>query len=222
MSRNDGGEAGVANPAFFTPPPEGATARWPFLPRFVLLNAGLVVYGLALAAMIRADVGLAPWDAFHYGLARTFPFLKIGQASIVVGLVCQLIAYFALRMPIGIGSVSNMILIGIYIDLFLPWLPSPGSPFLAWCLFLSGILVSGIATGTYIASRFGAGPRDSLALGLSGRFGWPIKQVRTGIELTVLLSGFLLGANIGWGTLAFALLMGPAMSLGMSLYGLRR
>jgi hypothetical protein len=197
-------------------------AHWPFFPRFLLLNVGLLLYGIALAAMIRADVGLAPWDALHRGLALVMPGLKIGQASILVGVVCQGVAYAALKMPVGLGSVFNMVFIGLYIDAFMPLLPHPATPLIAWVLFLLGILFTGIATGTYIASRFGAGPRDSLVIGINRRTHWPVKYIRSVIELAVLCIGFLLGAKVGLGTLVFALLVGPAMSLGMGLYGLKR
>jgi uncharacterized membrane protein YczE len=115
-----------------------------------------------------------------------------------------------------------MALIGVYIDLFLPRLPRPLWLWTAWPQFLAGILLVGLATGMYIASGFGAGPRDSLVLGLVRRTGWPVRYVRTGIEGLVLLAGYLLGARIGWGTAVFALSIGPAMSLGLRLYGPRR
>lgn len=206
-----------------TPPePQGKAASWPFAARFLLLNIGLVLYGIGLSGMIRANVGLAPWDAFHVGLARTVPGVSIGTVSILVGLVFQGVAARFLQMPIGLGSVFNILLIGFYIDRFLAVLPAPASALTAWAMFLTGTLLVGLATGIYIASNFGAGPRDSLVLGLARRTGWPVKHLRTGIELSVLLTGFLLGAKIGWGTLVFALVIGPAMSVGMGLFGLRR
>jgi hypothetical protein len=171
--------------------------------------------------MIAADVGLAPWDAFHVGLARVIPGVTIGMASIGVGLVFQLVAARFLGMPIGLGSALNMVLIGVYIELFLPHLGAPAGG-LAWAQFLFGTALVGVATGAYIASGFGAGPRDSLVLGLAGRTGWPVKYLRTGVEIAVLVTGYLLGAKVGWGTVLFALAIGPAMSLGLALFGLRR
>jgi hypothetical protein len=189
--------------------------------RFLLLNAGLFLYGLGLSAMIRADVGLAPWDALHVGLSGVVPGLSIGVASIGVGLALLIVAARFLGMRVGVGSVLNMLFIGLYIDLLSPHLPRPPGA-LAWVQFLGGTLLIGLATGTYIASDFGAGPRDGVVLGLARRTGWPVKYLRTGIELAALGTGFLLGARVGWGTLIFALAVGPAMSLGLSLYGLRR
>jgi hypothetical protein len=118
--------------------------------------------------------------------------------------------------------VLNLVLIGLYIDWFSPHLPHPSNPLVAWALFAGGVFGVGLATGTYIASHFGAGPRDSLVLGIARRKNWPVKWVRTGAELAVLLAGFVMGAKVGWGTLTFALAIGPAMSAGMGLYGLRR
>ena len=203
-------------------PPVSKTAHWNVWARFVLLNFGLLFYGIALAAMIRANVGLAPWDAFHVGMARVIPHLTIGQASIAIGFVLQAVAWAWLGMRPGIGSVFNMVLLGVYIDVFLRKIPLPQSAFGAWLMFIGGIFVVGIATGTYIASGFGAGPRDSMVLGLQKKWGWPVKNLRTAIEMTALFGGFLMGAKIGWGTLAYALLIGPSMSVGFTLYGLRR
>ncbi|HVK02050.1 MAG TPA: hypothetical protein VM490_01110 [Armatimonadaceae bacterium] len=202
--------------------PHGRTAHWSAGRRFVLLNVGLLIYGVGLAAMINANVGLAPWDAFHVGLARHVPWLTVGLASILAGLVCQVCALLFLKMPIGVGSVLNMILIGLYMDLFRGALPHPQEALTAWAWFVGGILMSGLATGTYIASHFGAGPRDSVVLGLANRTGRSVKSLRTVMELSVLALGWLMGAKVGWGTLVFALTFGPAMSASLALYGLRR
>jgi uncharacterized protein len=213
---------GVSQTVPSPPVPESRTAHWHPISRFVLLNFGLLLYGLSLAAMIRAHVGLAPWDALHVGLHKAFPVLTIGYASIIVGFFCQGVAFAFLKMPVGLGSLLNMVLIGVYIDLFKDRLPEPLGPYIPWAMFLTGILGIGLATGTYIASGFGAGPRDSLVIGLNRKTGWSVKYLRTGIELGVLLTGWLLGAKVGWGTLIFALTIGPAMSAGMGLYGLKR
>jgi uncharacterized membrane protein YczE len=197
-------------------------ATWPVSLRFLLLNAGLALYGLGLSLMIAAGVGLAPWDALHVGLARVIPGLSVGGASIAVGLLFLAVSARFLGMPVGVGSALNMLLIGLYIDALLPRLPTAPGPFLAWTQFGAGIALVGLATGTYIASGFGAGPRDGLVLGLAGRTGWPVRYLRVGVELAVLAAGFLMGAKVGWGTLVFALAIGPAMSAGLGLYGLRR
>lgn len=172
--------------------------------------------------MIRANVGLAPWEAFHVGMARNIPHLSIGMASVLVGFVLQGAAWAFLQMRPGVGSVMNMVLVGTYLDWFFHRMPPPSGLLTAWILFVGGTFVVGIATGTYIASGFGAGPRDSVVLGLQKRTGWSVRNLRTVMELIVLGCGFLMGARIGWGTLAYALLVGPCMSIGLGLYGLRR
>lgn len=197
------------------------TGNWPFWARFSLLNGGLAFYGLGLSLMIAADVGLAPWDAFHVGFARAVPALSIGGASILTGLGLLLVSFLLLRVPVGLGSLLNMLLIGAFIDLIRPHLSAPPG-LLAWAQFLLGTLIVGLATGTYIASGFGAGPRDGFVLGITRRSRWQVKYVRTGVEVLVLACGWALGAKVGGGTILFAIAIGPAMSLGMRFYGLRR
>ena len=197
------------------------TGAWPAAARFALLNGGLLLYGVGLSLMIAADVGLAPWDALHVGLARSIPGLSVGLASIAVGVALVLVSAGFLKVKVGVGSLLNMLLIGVYIDLLLPHLPRPAGV-AAWVFFVGGTGLVGLATGAYIASGFGAGPRDGLVLGLVARTGWPARYVRTGIELLVLVSGYLLGAKVGGGTLLFALMAGPAMSAGLKVFGLSR
>ena len=204
-----------------TPTRRPVAAQWPLVARFALLNIGLVLYGVSLASMIQAGVGLAPWDALHVGLSHVLP-LTVGQASIGAGAVALATAYFWLRVPVGVGSALNMVLIGVYLDQFRRHIPTPPVLWGEWALFLGGVLGVGLATGTYIASGFGAGPRDSVVIGLHNKTGWPVRYLRSGIELTVLGLGWLLGAHIGWGTLVFAITIGPAMSVGMGLWGLKR
>lgn len=188
-----------------------------FALRFLRLNLGLALYGLAIALQIAAGIGLAPWDAFHVGIAQKIPHATIGMASIGVGFVIQFLAWAWLKMPVGIGTALNILLIGWWIDRLSPHLPHYHGP-LAWGEFLLGITLIGLATGLYVGAKFGAGPRDSLALGMSQRFGWPVRYVRSGVELIVLACGAALGAKIGWGTLLFALLVGPAMQAGLKLF----
>lgn len=197
------------------------TQPWPFAARFALLVLGLFLYGFAIRLMLDANVGLSPWDAFHQGFARRAG-ISVGQASILAGVVVLGLGWLWLRVKPGLGSVMNMLLIGVFIDLLAPLSPHPALFLTQWGQFALGVLLMGLATGTYIASRMGAGPRDGLVIGLSGRYGFPVGRVRTGVELLVLLTGVLLGGHAGWGTLAFALAIGPAMSVGMGVYGLQR
>ena len=214
-TRSPADAAPIANPV-------SRTAHWKFAPRFVLLNAGLLMYGIALASMIRANIGLAPWDAFHVGMARVVPGLSVGMASIVAGFACQGAAWAWLQMRPGVGSIMNLVLVGVYLDSFLKITPSPSGPLAAWAMFLGGIFVVGLATGTYIASHLGAGPRDSVIIGLQNKTGRSVRLLRTVMEIIVLAGGFFMGAKIGWGTLVYALLVGPSMGVGLGLYGLRR
>ncbi|MBB6098421.1 hypothetical protein HNR42_001855 [Deinobacterium chartae] len=200
--------------------PFGGISRLGFGPRFALLMLGLALFGLAINLMLAADLGLSPWDLLHQGIDRRAP-LSFGQVSITVGLLVLLASRLLLGQRIGLGSFCNMLFIGVFIDLFAPLIPHPHG-WLAWVQFVLGVVLVGLASGMYIGANFGAGPRDGLVLGLSGRFGWPAKYVRTGVELLVLAVGVLLGGTLGWGTLLFAIGVGPAMSFGLGLFGLRR
>ncbi len=201
---------------------DGYVAGWSARARFLLLQAGLFAYGVGLCAMIRSDIGLAPWDAFHVGLSRQLPGVTIGEASIGVGVLFQTAAALLLRMPVGIGSVLNMLQLGLYIDWLMPWTPLPNGALAAWLLFGGGVVLVGLGTGTYIASGFGAGPRDSVSLGLARRTGRPVRYFRTIVEMLALGGGFLMGAKIGWGTLFFAVAIGPCMGAALRLYGLKK
>ncbi|GEM49859.1 YczE/YyaS/YitT family protein [Deinococcus cellulosilyticus] len=194
---------------------------WSFPSRFVMLLCGLVVCSVAIALMLNAQVGLSPWDALHQGISHHTP-LSVGQTTILMGLVVLGVSWAFLRHPVGVGTVLNMALIGLFIDLSLPHLPHPSVLWEQWVQFLLGVVVLGVGTGMYVSSALGAGPRDGLVIALSQNTRWGVKRIRTAIEMVVLLAGFLLGGSVGWGTLAFALLVGPAMSLGMRLFGVRK
>lgn len=206
-----------------TPPPSRSIAAdWPFAARFALLNAGLLLFGLAIAVQINAAVGLAPWDAFHQGLARLLHTDRYGQISIGVGILIQLTAWGVFKIKPGVGSVVNIVAIGLWLDFFRDRLPAHLPLLESWAMFVGGIGLAGLAIGTYVAADMGAGPRDSFALGLSRTTRLSIRQARSGTELTVVLAGWLLGAHIGLGTLVFAALIGPAMQIGLRVYGIRR
>lgn len=206
-----------------TPPDaRSVAAHWPFAARFALLNAGLALFGLSIALQINAAVGLAPWDAFHQGMARVVHTDRIGWISIGVGIVIQGSAWAVFRMPVGLGSLVNIVAIGLWLDFFRDRLPTHLPLEWAWVQFVAGIALAGLAIGTYVAADMGAGPRDSFAIGLSRRTGLPIRTARSGMELLVVGAGWALGANVGLGTLVFALLIGPCMQAGLRLYGIRR
>ncbi|GAA1861733.1 hypothetical protein GCM10009736_31170 [Actinomadura bangladeshensis] len=164
------------------------------------------MYGLGIALQVSSGLGNDPWDVFHQGLSRRFG-LSIGAWIIIAGAVVML-AWIPLRQRPGIGTISNVVLIGVFADLFLWLLPAPDALAARWAYLLVAVLVGGVATGCYIGAGLGPGPRDGLMTGIAAR-GHSIRVVRTGIELTVLAAGWLLGGTVGIGTLLYALAIGP-------------
>ncbi|QFP76364.1 YitT family protein [Deinococcus sp. AJ005] len=188
------------------------------LARFVLLLTGLFLYGLSLRMMLDANVGTAPWEVLHVGVTRHLP-LTVGVVSILTGAV--IVAFTALRLKerIGLGTVLNVVLIGVFLDLLAPLIPNPVAWGWQWVQFLLGVGLLGFATGAYVAAGLGAGPRDGLTLALNRLTGWPVPRIRSVVEVAVLLVGWALGGPLGWGTLVFALTVGPAMGWGLGLFG---
>lgn len=170
--------------------------------------------------MIRSRIGLGPWDAFHVGLHK-LTGITVGTASILVGAVI-VAGSLALRVRPGWGTLVNMVMIGAFIDLVLPWIPP--APNFAWGLtyYLPAILLCGYATGLYIAAGLGKGPRDGLMIGVSDWTGWSISRVRTLLELGVLTLGWAMGGRVGVGTLLFAFGIGPATQWGLATWGIAR
>jgi uncharacterized membrane protein YczE len=175
--------------------------------RLVQLYAGLLLYGASMALMIRAGLGLDPWDVLHQGLAERLP-LSFGMVTIVVGALV-LLAWIPLRQRPGVGTVSNVIVIGLAVDAALAVLPAPDAPALRVTFILAGVGLNGVATAAYIGARLGPGPRDGLMTGLVRRTGRSVRLVRTSIEVTVLAAGWLLGGTVGVGTVVYALGIGP-------------
>jgi uncharacterized membrane protein YczE len=179
---------------------------WPFWARFTQLQVGLFLYGLSQALLVRSRLGLDPWDVFHQGLARQTG-LAIGTWTILVGAVVLLL-WIPLRQRPGLGTICNVLFIGLWLDAALQVIPYQHGLAVRWGFLLSGIALCGIATGLYIGAAMGPGPRDGLMVGIANR-GHSIRLVRTAIELTVLVVGFLLGGTVGIGTALFALAIGP-------------
>ena len=175
--------------------------------RLPQLYVGLVLYGVSLAMMVRADLGLAPWDVLHSGLAQLVP-LTIGQVIVVMSFVVLLL-WIPLREVPGLGTISNALVIGVALDAALALLDAPGALWLRTALLAGGVLLNGLATALYIGSQFGRGPRDGLMTGLHRRTGRSLRLVRTGLEVTVVLLGLLLGGVAGLGTVVYALAIGP-------------
>lgn len=181
--------------------------------RWTQLLAGLFLYGIAIAMMIRAAIGIAPWDVLSQGISlRTgIPFGLV--TNIVGGIV--LLLWIPLRQRLGVGTVLNALLIGPSAQVGLWLIPQAHDPWWQLVLFGSGLTVVALATGLYIGARFGPGPRDGLMTGIHHKYGVRIWVVRSSIEVTVLGIGWLLGGNVGLGTLAFALLIGPMVHIVM-------
>jgi uncharacterized membrane protein YczE len=178
----------------------------PAVRRLAQLYAGLVLFGVSVALLVSARLGLDPWDVFHQGLAKRAG-LPIGSVVIAVS-VAVLLLWIPLRQRPGIGTVSNVIVVGLVVDAVLPLLPQPRELTVRAGFLAAGILINGVATGLYIGAGLGPGPRDGLMTGLAGR-GWPIHRVRTLIEAAVLAVGWLLGGTVGIGTLLYAVSIGP-------------
>lgn len=178
----------------------------PRLRRLVQLYAGLTLFGLSGALLVHAELGAMPWDVLHQGLSRQSG-LSIGTWSVLVGAVLMLL-WIPLRQKPGLGTLSNVVVVGLTVDLFLWLFPEAHSLAVRVLLLGLGVLVCGLATGCYIGARLGPGPRDGLMTGLAAR-GWSVRLARTAIEVTVVVTGFLLGGTVGAGTLVFAVAIGP-------------
>ena len=176
--------------------------------RFSQLYGGLVLYGISMALMVRADLGVMPWDVLHQGIARSLGG-SLGTVTIVVGALVLLL-WIPLRQRPGIGTVSNVIVIGLAVDGSLRVMPAVGDGLvLRSLLVVAGIGLNAVATAAYIGVRLGPGPRDGLMTGLVRRTGGSVRLVRTGIEVIVVLSGWLLGGTLGVATGLYALGIGP-------------
>jgi uncharacterized membrane protein YczE len=175
--------------------------------RLVQLYAGLVLYGVSMAMLVRSGLGVMPWDVFHQGLAHRLGW-SLGTVTIVVGAVV-LLAWIPLRERPGLGTVSNVVVIGLAVDGTLAVLPQPSSVAVDGLLLIGGIVLNAVATAAYIGVHFGPGPRDGLMTGLVRRTGGSVRLVRTSIEVVVVLVGWLLGGTFGLGTVLYALCIGP-------------
>jgi uncharacterized membrane protein YczE len=183
--------------------------------RLVQLYGGLVLYGVSSSLLVLAGLGLDPWDVFHQGLSRTFG-LAIGTWAIIVGVVVLLL-WIPLRQRPGIGTLSNVILVGLTMNVVLGHFDAPHAMAARIGCLVCGVFLNGVATGAYIGAGFGPGPRDGLMTGLAAR-GHSIRVVRTGLEVTVLVTGWLLGGTVGIGTLVYALSIGPLAHVFIPLF----
>jgi uncharacterized membrane protein YczE len=176
------------------------------LRRLSTLYVGLALFGLSIALMVRAELGLASWDVLHQGIA-TRTGLRFGVVVIMVA-AAVLVLWVPLRQRPGFGTLSNVVVVGLAADVALDVLPTVHPLVPRAALLVTGILVNGVATGLYIGTGMGPGPRDGLMTGLAAR-GYSIRVARTAIELGVLVVGWLLGGAVGVGTVLYAVSIGP-------------
>lgn len=179
----------------------------PFTRRMAQLYAGLVLFGFSTALMVRSRLGLAGWDVLHQGLAARTG-LSIGTVVVAVGALV-LLAWIPLRQRPGLGTVSNVVVVGLAADAALDLLPGPSAVAPRAALLAAGILLNGVATGLYVGAGLGPGPRDGLMTGFAARTGRSLRRVRILIEAAVLAAGWLLGGSVGVGTVAYAVAIGP-------------
>ena len=184
--------------------------------RLPLLLVGLFLYGGSMAMVIRGTLGQIPWDVLHVGVSHHIP-LSFGTIVICVSLLV-LLGWIPLRQKPGVGTIGNALLIGPSADIVLSLIDPPEH--IAWRLVLTlgGIVLNGVATGMYIGSQFGPGPRDGLMTGLARVSGRSIRVVRTGLEVAVVVVGWLLGGVVGLGTVIYALAIGPLAQLFLPLF----
>ncbi|MEU5719578.1 hypothetical protein AB0G71_28180 [Streptomyces sp. NPDC020403] len=175
--------------------------------RLTFLYAGLALYGASSALLVRAGLGLEPWGVLHQGLAERTG-MSIGVVSIAVGAVVLLL-WIPIRQRPGLGTVSNVFAVGVSMDGTLAVVPDVHGLWAQIPVMAAGVVLNGVATGLYISARFGPGPRDGLMTGLRRVTGRSVRLVRTAIEATVVVTGFVLGGSLGAGTVLYALAIGP-------------
>lgn len=190
-----------------------------FWARFIQLNLGLLIFGMAIALMLKAGIGLDPWSVLHEGISQQTG-LSFGRITQLLGLILIVLSFVLFRIRPGFATATNMLLVGPWVNFFhaQPWMPEAQG--LLWGVgqFTVGTVLFGLASGLYIAARFGAGPRDAFLLGMSSRLRRSIRLTRSGIEVFVLLAGFLLGGPPGLGTIIFALTIGVFMQFFLRIF----
>lgn len=179
--------------------------------RGAALLVGLYLYGASMALMVRAGLGLDPWDVFHQGLSMRTG-MSIGLASAVTGVVV-LLAWIPLRNKPGVGTIANIVVIAVAVDSTLAWLPAPSAMAVRVAFLVGGVVLNAIATVLYVGAGLGPGPRDGLTTGLVHRTGRSVRLIRTTIEVLVVATGWLLGGNVGVGTVLYALGIGPLIQV---------
>ncbi|WP_297546164.1 YitT family protein [Amycolatopsis sp.] len=179
--------------------------------RVVQLVFGLALYGTSMAMMTRARLGLDPWDVLNDGVSK-MTGLSFGTMTAAISIVVLLL-WIPLRQRPGIGTVANIFVISVMVDLVRAVLPAQSTLIWQILLLVGGVVLNAVATAVYVGARLGPGPRDGLMTGLTARTGWSVRLTRTGIEVVVLVTGFFLGGSVGVGTVLYALSIGPLTQL---------
>ena len=193
-------------------------SRWrPTPAQLVQVLLGLWIFGTGDALVVASELGNSPWTVLAEGMAIHTP-LTIGAATFVIGGLV-LLCWIPLRERPGLGTLLNVVVVGLAIDVTLALVPTLESLALRWASLVGGIAIVGLGSGLYLTAALGPGPRDGIMTGLHARFGWPLAVVRTCIELTAVTTGFLLGGTAGIGSLLFAVLIGPAVGLAVGRIG---
>ena len=187
--------------------------------RLLQLYAGLILYGVSLALQIRAGLGLDPWDVFHQGISDKTG-LSFGTIVIITGALV-LLAWIPLRQKPGIGTVSNVFVLGIVVDITLSLLGDVHGFGYQLALLTTGVVLNAIAGAAYIGAGLGPGPRDGLMTGLVRVTGRGVGVIRTSIEVSVLAIGFILGGTVGLGTVVYALSIGPLLGFLLPLFTIK-
>lgn len=187
----------------------------PRVRRLTQLIAGLVLFGVSLAMLVTADLGLDPWDVFHQGVATTVD-ISLGWVVVAISLVVLAI-WIPLRQTPGVGTLMNALLVGLVFEAANRVFGDPGSLVGHWVLLAGAIALNSVGTGMYVGAGLGPGPRDGLMTGLAAQ-GHSIRTVRTGIEAAVLLFGWMLGGTVGFGTVIFAVTIGPLVQIALPIF----
>ena len=187
-----------------------------FFTRFLTVTGGLIFFAFGVVLTIRANIGFAPWDVFHVGLATTIGF-SIGLASILVGLLIAGIALL-LGEKLGLGTIMNMWLVGVFIDIIFPHIPTAANTIIGIVMMFAGLF--SISTGSYfyMKSAFGVGPRDSLMVALTRRTKLPVGLCRGIIELCATIAGWFLGGMVGFGTVIFVIAIGFCIQITFRIF----
>jgi uncharacterized membrane protein YczE len=192
--------------------------------RLIQLFAGLALYGLSIALIVRADLGLDPWDVLNQGVFERFGApagISFGLVLNLIGLVVLLL-WIPLRQMPGVGTVANVLVIGWVANIGLGWIPVDLPLAVRAGLLIAGIVLNGVASGAYIGAGLGPGPRDGLMTGIVRRTGWPVKWVRMAIEVAVVAVGWLLGGSVGLGTILYAVAIGPLVHVFLPAFTIRK